>query len=145
MRISHLAAITLLFLAFGGTPVQAADCRDISGAKERAKLQGFLAANDFSPREQAFLLKGVEQRVKEMPESRLNASGAACGIKAVRAQILGCLNQTLPSTYPSLSAPERKTGKAFWGKANVSAREGTVIGLFHACRGAAMEHFFSVM
>jgi hypothetical protein len=138
-------SIALLIVALGAAAAQAASaCRDIDYATQRAKLQRFLASHDFSQGEQAFLVKGADRRVREMLQGRLNARGAACGIKAVRAHVLGCLNSTLPSTFKSVPSPNRKTGKTLWGKVNVAAREAAVIGAFHTCRGAAMETFLSV-
>jgi hypothetical protein len=125
----------------GAAPGLAANCQDISYATERAKLQRYMSSHDYSRSEQAFLLAGVDRRVKQLRESNLNERGAACGIKAVRAQVLGCMNRGLPSSLPS---KKRKTGSAFWGKADVSAPEALVIGMFHACMGASLEVMSSV-
>jgi len=141
MRIGAVATIVLMLFGLEATPALAADCRDISYATERAKLQRYMSSHDYPRNDQAFLLAGVDRRVRQMRESDLNERGAACGIKAVRAQVLGCMNRGLP---PRLPSTKRNTGKAFWGKANVSAPSALVIGMFHACTGAALEVMFSV-
>ena len=140
MRTRAFVAIAFGGIFLSAVSAKAANCRDISYAAERTKLERYLSSNGFSRGEQAFLSKGADQRIKDMPQRRLNERGAACGIKAVRAQVLGCLNQLLPSTLPP---PERRTGKSLWSKANISARESLVIGMFHGCRASALELFFS--
>jgi hypothetical protein len=102
-----------------------------------------LSANNFPRAERVFVLSGAERRIREVQPSALNGRGKRCGINAVRASIFGCMNQTLPSTLRSTPSPDRKTGKTFWGKPNVSAREAVFIGIFHACRGAAAEAFLT--
>lgn len=136
MRVGILALIALVALGLEAAPALAADCQDISYAAERAKLQRYMASHNYPRSDQTFLLAGVDRRVKQLRESNLNERGAACGIKAVRAQVLGCMNRGLPSSLPST---KRKTGAAYWGKADVSAPEALVIGMFHACMGAALE------
>jgi hypothetical protein len=138
MRVSAL--VVLMALNLGGLSAQAADCRDISHAAERSRLQRYLSSKGFSKSDQTFLLNGSNKRIRELPQSGLNTLGAACGVKAVRAQVLGCLNNLLPSSVPTA---DRKTGKTFWGKANVSARASLVIGTFHICRAGVMEKFYS--
>lgn len=93
----------------------------------------------YSEPERDFLLKGAEVRVRELKQSALNERGTNCGIEAVRGHVLGCVVAQLPS----MGSSDRKTGKSFWGKPNVSAREAAFIGIFHACRGAAMKAMFN--
>ncbi|WDZ75153.1 hypothetical protein PWG15_11010 [Ensifer adhaerens] len=133
-----------MLVAFGAPAAEGAQsCPQVSYSAERARLQKLLAANAFSREESAFLLKGVDQRLRELPKVRLNAQGAECGIQAVRAFVLGCVNETLPDILTSLRTPSAKSGQAYWGKADVSRREAGAIGMIHACRAAAMETFFS--
>lgn len=133
-----------LMLACGAPAVEAAQsCPQVSYSAERARLNKLLAANAFSRDESTFLLKGAERRLTELPQDRLNAQGAECGIQAVRAFVLGCVNETLPDALKSVRTPRAKSGQAYWGKANVSRREAGVIGMVHACRAAAMEAFLS--
>lgn len=140
MRTGILVAMVLAAFHVGSNSAEAANCRDISYAAERSKLQKYFATKGFSKADRAFLLVGIDKRLMEMPKGRLNARGAACGIKAVRAQVLACAIQQLPASLPP---SERRTGKALWGETNVSARAALIVGLFHACRGAAMEALFS--
>ena len=137
-------AIALVLGACGGPAAEAAQsCPEVSYPGERARLSKLLAANAFSREESTFLLKGVDQRLRELPQGRLNAQGAECGIQAVRAFILACVNETLPDALKSVRAPSAKSGQADWGKANVSRREAGAIGMVYACRAAAMETFLS--
>lgn len=134
----------LMFSFRGGLDAQAArDCRDVNYSTERAKLEKLLSKSDFSQGARSFLMKQVDLRVMEVPESSLNARGVECGIRAVRAQILACLNHVLPETLKEILEQNQKTGKTAWGKVNVSNHELVFIGIFHACRGSAMEVFLS--
>jgi hypothetical protein len=137
--MASLAAIALLAVVLGAPPAHTAECRNISYAAERSGLRTYLAAHGFSRSQQAFLLDGAERRVRELPQSRLNAKGAECGIKAARAQVLGCLNHMLAST---VLPKDGMSGQALWGKSDVSRHEALVIGLFHACRAAALQTMF---
>ena len=133
----------LALLASSGPYADAASaCQTVSQASERSKLQQLLSANGVSKSERAFLLAGAEQRLKEIQSHALNARGAQCGINTVRAHILGCMNSTLPSAL-STTSPDRKSSKALWGRTGLSARGGLFIGMFHACRGGAMDSFLS--
>lgn len=90
--------------------------------------------------EATFLLKGAEQRLKEMRSLDLNERGAQCGIDYVRAHVFGCMNVTAASAIRAIPTKE-KSRKALWGRPNLSARGAVFIGMFHACRAAAMETF----
>jgi hypothetical protein len=120
----------------------ASACQSLNQASEHGNLQRLMSSNGFSKQEQAFLLAGTEQRLKEVQPRALNARGAQCGIGAVRAHILGCMNSTLPSALRTTPA-NRKSRKALWGQSGLSARGAVFIGMFHACRGGAMETFLS--
>lgn len=134
---------TFTLLACSGTYAGAASaCQSLNQASERGKLQQLLSSNGFSKDERAFLLAGAEQRLKAVQSRALNARGAQCGIGAVRAHILGCMNSTLPSALRTTPA-DRKSSKALWGRAGLSARGAVFIGMFHVCRGGAMETFQS--
>ncbi|MFI0848601.1 hypothetical protein [Mesorhizobium sp. IMUNJ 23232] len=136
--------IASAILASGVVGAHAAtSCQSLKYADERSRLQMLLSSNNFPRAERAFVLTGAERRIREVRPNALNARGKKCGINAVRASIFGCMNQTLPSTLRSVPSPARKTGKTFWGKPNVSAREAAFIGIFHACRGGAAEAFLS--
>ncbi|HEV7323082.1 MAG TPA: hypothetical protein VGO04_31140 [Ensifer sp.] len=137
-------AIAFLLAACGAPAAEAAQsCPQVSYSAERARLQKLLGVNAFSRAESTFVLEGVDQRLRELPKARLNAKGAECGIQAVRAFVLGCVNETLPDVLKSVRMPSAKSGEAYWGKANVSRREAGAIGMVHACRAAAMETFLS--
>lgn len=136
-------AFALALLASGGTYADAAGaCTTVSHASERRELQQLLSSNGVSDGEQAFLLAGAEQRLKEVRSNSLNARGAQCGIESVRAHILSCMNNTLPTALRS-TPPDKKSSAALWGRAGLSVRGGVFIGVFHACRGGAMETFLS--
>jgi len=142
--VGCIHVVAAMLIAFSGASAEAASaCQKVKYAAERSKLQRLLSSNAFPRGERDFLLKGIEKRVGEVTQSRLNARGVECRIQGVRALIFGCLNETLPSTLRSAPSLDRKTGKTLWGKANVSSREAAVIGMFHACRGSAMEAFLS--
>jgi hypothetical protein len=141
---SCLFAIALMLTAFGGATARAGQtCQMVKYVTTRIALQQLLASNNFSKDEKTFLLKGVDERAKEIGQANLNTRGFECGLQTVRASILGCMVEVLPSTLQSLSAPRRKTGRAIWGKTDVSRREGAVIGIFHNCRASAAEAFLS--
>ncbi|MBK5569824.1 hypothetical protein [Ensifer sp. SSB1] len=141
-HLSCPSAAFFLFFAFGAAAVEAAGaCPKISYSAERSKLQQFLSSSAVPRDDVRFLVKGVEQRVREIPQNRLNARGLECGVQTLRALVLGCVNETMPASFRSLTSPSRKTGKTLWGKANVSGGEAVVIGMFHACRGGATEAF----
>jgi hypothetical protein len=143
MMIWHIG-IALAILASAVVGAHAAtSCQSLKYANERGKLQKLLYSNSFPSAERVFVLSGAEQRIREVQPNALNARGKKCGIDAVRASIFGCMNHTLPSTLRSTPSPDRKTGKAFWGKPNVSAREAAFIGIFHACRAGAVESFLT--
>jgi hypothetical protein len=115
----------------------ARSCPTYQGA--RSNLERVLVARSYPKVERAFLLGGADRHVRELKRNALNKQGQECGIEAARAHVLGCVAADLPR----VASPDRKTGAAFWGKANVSAREAAFIGKFHACRGAAMEYLFN--
>jgi hypothetical protein len=143
-RLGCLYAMAFTLAGFSAPAAEAApSCPKISYSAERARLQKVLSANAFPRDETAFLLRGVDQQLKEMPQIRLNAHGAECGIQAVRALVLGCVNKTLSEMLETTSRPSAKSGQAYWDKANVSRREAALIGVTHACRSAAMETFLS--
>ncbi|HEV7307606.1 hypothetical protein [Ensifer sp.] len=142
--LGTLFAITFVLAGFSASPGEAApSCAKVSYSAERARLQKVFATNAFLHDESAFLLKGLDRRLKEMPQGRLNARGAQCGIQAVRALVLGCMNEILPSQLASTVKPAAKTGKAYWGKDNVSRREALVIGMANMCRASATDALFS--
>lgn len=144
MASGRVFAIALVLAACGAPAAGAAQsCPQVSYSVERARLQKLLTANAFPREESAFVLEGVDQRLREMPRRHLNAQGAECGIQSVRAFVLGCVNETLPDVLKSVRTPSAKSGQAHWGKANVSRREAGAIGMVHACRAAAMETFLS--
>ncbi|WAX94295.1 hypothetical protein N7E70_021875 [Aminobacter sp. NyZ550] len=117
-------------------------CPAVSQAAERGKLQQLLSSNGVPKAERAFLLAGAEQRLKEMQPSALNADGAQCGIKVVRAHVLGCMNAALAQAFRTTPA-DKPSVNALWGRAGLSARGALFVGIFHACRGAAAETFLS--
>ncbi len=120
--------------------ISAANARSCLNYRDaRSNLERVLTARSYPKVERRFLLSGADRRVRELKSNSLNAQGQHCGIETARAHILGCVAADLPR----VTSPDRKTGKAFWGKANVSAREAAFIGKFHACRRAAMEYLFS--
>jgi hypothetical protein len=134
-----LAAVAVLSATAPLTSAASAGaCGDASYAGERSKLERVLVARSYSKAERSFLLGGADRRVRELKRNALNERGRRCGIEAVRAHVLGCVAAQLPRA-PS---PDRKTGKAMWGKTNVVGREAVFIGSFHACRGAALETLF---
>jgi len=140
-RITLSLGFALAVLAASAAAAAGA-CPTVSQAAERGKLQQLLASNGVAKSERAFLLAGAEQRLKQMLPSALNADGAQCGIKVVRAHVLGCMNATLPSALRTTPA-NKTSGKALWGRAGLSARGALFIGMFHACHGAAAETFLS--
>lgn len=119
-------------------------CRTVSYAGERTKLQRIMTSNEYSREERKFILAGVEERLKEIQKNHLNAKGADCGIQAVRAHILGCMNSTLPSVLVSARSTGQGTGTVQWGKRNVTDREAVAIGMLHACRANAMKAFTNI-
>lgn len=137
MLIATAAILTIMTVM---PAVAAQGCGNASYASERSKLERLLIARTYPKAERSFLLSGTDRRVRELPRGKLNERGRQCGIDVARAHVLGCLAASLPHT-PS---PDRKTGKALWGKSNVSEREAGFIGIFYACRGGAMEMFFKV-
>jgi hypothetical protein len=139
-QISLALGLALSVLASSGPSNAAGTCRALSHAAERSKLQQLLSRNLVSDSEQAFLLAGAEQRLKELQPRSLNARGVQCGIDAVRTQVLGCMNSVLPSILRTASS-DKKSSKLFWGRAKLSDSGLGFIGSFHACRGAAMETF----
>jgi hypothetical protein len=139
-KFTIAAGIILLSSAWSARAIDA--CQKIQSA-ERANLSRFLSSSGFSKEESTFLLRGVDQKLSEIKRSHLNARGRECGLNAVRALVIGCLNNVLPSTLRSITSPNRKTGKAMWGKSDVTRREAAVIGMTHACKAGAMEHFLS--
>ena len=149
---THMSICTFLkgtfaagfILVSAGWPAHAKNvCRDIQLPAERAKLSRLLTSNGFSREEARFILKGADQQINGIRQSRLSPAGKECGLAAVRALVLGCLNHTLPSTLRSTASPDRKTGKALWGKPDVTRREAAVIGMAHVCKASAMERFLS--
>jgi hypothetical protein len=132
--------LVLFVLASSGPSNAAGTCRALSQATERSKLQQLLSQNLVPDSEQAFLLAGAEQRLKELQPRSLNARGIQCGIDAIRTQVLGCMNSVLPSVLQARQRV-RKPSKVLWGRSDLSARGAGFIGIFHACRGAAMETF----
>jgi hypothetical protein len=142
---AYRCAALLTALVLGTTIANASGaCLTHTYGTERSKLQSLLAAKNYPKVERVFLISGADQRVREIRPNMLNARGTDCGVDAVRALILSCLNDGLPSALRSGGSPhDRKTGASMWGKVNVSAREGTFIGIFHACRGAAIEAFLA--
>ncbi|NGO52869.1 hypothetical protein [Allomesorhizobium camelthorni] len=137
-RISHkfLPAFGFLLLACMTVDAEAA-CPPAAVAAERNALQRLLMARGVSQAERQFLLTGADKRIRELRHEGLNKRGAECGVAAVRAHVLRCVGDTLPS-FPSSN---QKTNASYWGKTNVSAREAAFIGVFHACRAGALEVF----
>lgn len=139
-----MSAIVFALLSLSATAALAAgNCPKVNATAERAKLQKLLSKNAVPRGEQAFLLEGVQRNLRDLSQSQLNARGQECGVQAVRGYVMACVNATLPPEIQSVRSPGSKTGKAFWGKANVSRREAIVIGMFHACDAATMETFVS--
>lgn len=135
--------LALNVLASSGFHANAASaCQNVSQASERSKLQQLLSSNSITQDERAFLLAGSQKRLREMQSSALNTRGAHCGIDAVRGQVLGCMNNTLPSAIRRTSQ-KKKSSQALWGRTGLSARGAVVIGMFHACRGSAEEAFMA--
>ncbi|MGQ3211543.1 MAG: hypothetical protein ACT6U0_01765 [Shinella sp.] len=140
-KFTIAAGIILLSSAWSARAIDA--CQKIQFSTERANLSRLLSSSGFSKEENLFLLRGVDQKLSEIKRGLLNARGSECGLNAVRALVIGCLNHSLPSTLRSITSPNRKTGKALWGKSDVTRRDAAVIGMTHACKASAMEHFFS--
>lgn len=135
--------LALNVLASSGFQANAASaCQNVSQASERRKLQQLLASNSIAKDERVFLLAGSQTRLREMQSSALNTRGAHCGIDAVRGQVLGCMNSTLPSALRKTSST-KKASRALWGRTDLSARGAVVTGMFHACRGGAEEAFMA--
>jgi hypothetical protein len=131
-----------LFACCGNYADAATTCQSVNQASELGKLQRLLSSNGFSKDERTFLLAGAKRRLEKVRSRALNERGAQCGIGAVRALILGCMNSTLPSTLRTTPV-DRKSSKALWGRAGLSARGAVFIGMFHACYGGAMETFLT--
>lgn len=121
-----------------------AACGQASVSAAQVKLRLLLKESGAPNKEQAFLLDGAVRRVQEIRPESLNAAGRQCGLEAVRALVLSCLAATLPDLLRAVPSPDRRVAYAEWGRTELSAREGVFIGMFHACRGAAMETFLSV-
>ncbi|MBW8640643.1 hypothetical protein K1W69_25850 [Hoeflea sp. WL0058] len=135
--------LAILLLTFGVSTASAAtNCSPISYGAERSKLRVFLASNGYAQSEQTFLLRGSDRRVREIRSGQLNDRGVECGVKKVRAYVLGCMNNSLPWLLRSVASPAERTTVKLWGKARVSRREAAFIGKFHLCRAGAMEVFF---
>lgn len=145
IRSQNLAGVSMLLLVLIiGAPAQAAGkCPDIAYGSENAKLRKLLVSTGFSRSERSFLLGQIDSRVGKITKSRLNARGAECGVKTVRAMVVGCLNHTLPGTLKAVPVLDRKTRKTFWGKANVTSREAAFIGMYHVCHASAADALLS--
>lgn len=136
-RTAIKLTLSLWLLALAMVDANAQTCQTTFHG-ERAKLERLLASRSYTKSESKFLLLGAQTRVQELKQSSLNERGSRCGIQAVRANVFGCVAAQLPSP----GSPDRQTGTSLWGKSNVSAREAAFIGIFHACRGAAVEALF---
>jgi hypothetical protein len=135
MRKLAAVAAAVLIVA----DISAASARSCPNYRDaRSNLERVLAARSYPKAERSFLLGGADRHVRELKRNALNKQGHQCGIDTARAHVLGCVAADLPR----VASPDRKTGLARWGKANVSAREAAFIGKFHACRGATMEYLF---
>ncbi len=136
-----------LFCSILGTALNCAAtpaaCGQASVSAVQVKLRRLLEESGAPNKEQTFLLDGAARRVQEIRPESLNAAGRQCGLEAVRALVLSCLAQTLPAALRAVPSPERRVTYAEWGRTDLSAREGVFIGMFHACRGVAMETFLS--
>ncbi|MBP1873889.1 hypothetical protein J2Z19_003608 [Ensifer adhaerens] len=137
------AIVLALFSSSATAALAAGACPKVNYATEYAKLQKVMSKSAFPRDEQAFLLGGVERQLSDLSQRQLNVRGQECGTKAVRAHVIGCVNATLLPALGSIRSPGSKSGKALWGKANVSRREAITIGMFDACRLAAMDTFVS--
>lgn len=135
--------LVLTFTAYSGS-VSAAplSCSTAELSGERSKLQRSLRLDIASSGEVGFLMRGAERRLKELRFRDLNVRGAQCGIEFVQAHVFRCINSTAPSAIQAIPTKE-KSVKALWGRAGLSARGAAYIGMFHACRAAAMEAFMS--
>lgn len=137
---------SILGTALNCAPTHAATpaaCGQASVSAVQVKLRRLLEESGAPNKEQAFLLDGAARRVQEIRRESLNDAGRRCGLEAVRALVLSCLAQTLPAALRAVPSPERRVTYAEWGRTELSAREVVFIGMFHACRGAAMETFLS--
>lgn len=133
-----------IVLSIVGLSVEAAakpknTCSELNYSNERNILEKRLSKNGYSLSQVRFLLNGIDRRTNELRQGQLTDRGRQCGIKAVRTTVIACLNYQLPKLIKTTSDLNHSTGETYWNKINVSKGEALVIGLFHACRGAAME------
>jgi hypothetical protein len=126
-----------LVVSFHSAAQAEASCGNAgSVATERSALRQDLATRGLEKRERDFLLSGIDRRLAEIHDKDLNAQGAGCGIKAVRALVLSCIRETLPP-FP----PAKTVNKTLWGRKGLSSGAAVVIAMTHACKASAMDAF----
>jgi hypothetical protein len=105
-------AVAALVLATAlATPVDghAKNCRDLKFDGEAGELRGLMSRLGYPPAETAFLIEGATRRIRFRSERQLNQRGRYCGLQAVRASVLGCVDSGLASTLRGSARPRSES------------------------------------